>query len=136
MLCNLKNINRVTNLVLSIVCSVHIVCITINIIDPKLPEIRQYKNDLKDIEFPVSFQICVDEINPNNSIFKDFGYEGLHEFFKGESRFNSSVIGWAGHMDNKSTFESVEGETNHLISDLTQCNFQKFYKSYLLIGHQ
>ena len=113
MLCNFKNINRFTNLIFFIACAVHIVGITINIVDPKLPDIRQYKKDLKDIEFPVSFQICVDEINPNNSRFKDFGYEGLHEFFKGVSRFNSSLIGWAGHRDNKSTFESVEGTKNH-----------------------
>ena len=108
MFCNSKNINRLT-FILLIACAVHIVWISINIIDPKLPEIRQYKKDLKEIDFPASFQICVDEINPNNSRFKDFGYEGLHEFFKGVSRFNSSLVGWAGHRDNKSNFESVEG---------------------------
>ena len=70
MFCNSKNINRLT-FILLIACAVHIVWISINIIDPKFPEIRQYKKDLKDIDFPVSFQICVDYLLLSNFIHKD-----------------------------------------------------------------
>ena len=33
----------------------------------------------------------------------------LFEFFNGNSRFNDSVVGWAGHTENGSSIGSVEG---------------------------
>ena len=37
----------------------------------------------------------------------------LNAFFGGVSKFNDSLVGWAGHTDNKSTFESVTGTKKH-----------------------
>ena len=77
---------------------------------PDLPDIKNYKKELKDIDFPVSFVICIDEHNDTNKKFREFGYNDSYAFFNGESRFNSSIIGWSGHTMNGSTFESVEGK--------------------------
>ena len=111
MFLNPIKLNRFISTLLVIACIIHIGYIVYFILNPDYPIPRQYKKALKDIEFPVSFQICVNEINFTDEKYQKFGYDGLWNYFKGESRYNSSLVGWAGHKQNYSmeTFGSVEG---------------------------
>ena len=53
--------------------------------------------DLQEIDFPIEIKICA-QPGFNESLLKDLGYDqGIWSYFLGKSRFNRSIIGWAGH---------------------------------------
>jgi hypothetical protein len=56
--------------------------------------ITEKKLDKQD--YPVVFKICV-EPGWNASALKEAGYASPREYFSGESRYNRSEYGWAGH---------------------------------------
>ena len=57
--------------------------------------------------FPLLGRICV---RPGLDVEKlaAFGYSDPSSFYMGVSRFNDSVLGWSGHMENGSVF-SIKG---------------------------
>merc|ERR1719210_67985 len=61
---------------------------------------------LAELPFPAIFKVCV---KPAYSL--DFlnaaGYRGIYEYFLGESRYNNSIFGWAGHTSEGETFSDV-----------------------------
>ena len=62
-----------------------------------------------------------DQTENHNEVYKELitdihyvrynkvGYDDLWKFFYGKSKFDNHIYGWSGHMENGSTFESVEG---------------------------
>ena len=70
---------------------------------------------LEDIEFPLVIKICTVP-GFNQTALHEAGYEDTWKFFLGQSRFNESVFGWAGHTEDSATFGSVE-ETLAEVSD-------------------
>ena len=64
---------------------------------------------MTEIKFPLIFQICLSENENTNDRYQKFGYEYVWDYFKGESMYNKSFVGWAGHTKNGSTFGSVDG---------------------------
>ena len=42
-------------------------------------------------------------------MYKEAGYDTVFRFYTGTSMFNDSVVGWLGHMENGSTYSSLEG---------------------------
>ena len=105
----MKLITRFINIVLISSCVFHVGNIVNDILNPNLPEISVYKKDLKDIEFPLSFLICIDQLVNADFKYKEVGYENKYRFFIAESIHNKSIIGWRGHMKNGSTYDTVEG---------------------------
>ena len=105
----LKNFEKVLHTILIVSCIVHVLFICIQMFYPSLPEIRVYKKDLKDIEFPISFRICAHELRKGDEKFKKLGYKGIKDFFRGRSMFNKSLVGWTGHTENGSTIGTVDG---------------------------
>ena len=107
-------IKRIVDCLLVVACGLHVGYIVLNILNPEFPQVRYYKEELKNIEFPMSFQICVTEFNLTNATdekYHKYGYNGLWEYFKGKSRYNSIIVGWAGHKQNHSTATfTVEGK--------------------------
>ena len=55
--------------------------------------------------FPLLGRICV---KPGLDVEKlaAFGYANPSSFYMGVSRFNDSVLGWSGHMENGSVFSN------------------------------
>ena len=110
----MRNISqRIKIIVTAGLCIAFIIQISILMyhrLNPELPEIKYYKKNLKEIDFPIAFQICITENNNYTTKYNDLGYDDLFEFFNGVSRFNESVHGWAGHTENGSSIESVEGK--------------------------
>ena len=72
---------------------------------------------LVDVEFPVLFKLCVKPAF-NQTELEAAGYENSWGYFKGESMFNSSIIGWAGHTRDGQIVSDVSGKLgNHFSSD-------------------
>jgi hypothetical protein len=78
-------------------------------IHPTQTVTRVEKKDLNGIPFPVLFKICIkpgfDRVELNNA-----GYKHAGRYFLGESRFNSSVVGWAGHLPDGKIKGNVSGK--------------------------
>ena len=71
----LKYISPVINVIFFLICMIHICINGFYMIHPDLPSIRVSENNLKDIDFPVAFRICVTEIKNNIKRYNDVGYE-------------------------------------------------------------
>ena len=68
---------------------------------------RIEEKKLKDMDFPVIFKICPDP-GFNITLLREEGYETRSGYFRGESQFNKSIYGWAGHTETCETRDSVE----------------------------
>ena len=82
---------------------VHVLTIGFDLIHPKYPSIRIYEKDLKQIDFPLSFQLCVTEQENSTERYRRMGYAEELSFFAGKSMFEEEIIGWGGHSQNGST---------------------------------
>ena len=107
-----KKLIYLVNVVLLISCTIHVISIINSIFYPKLPTIRVFKRNLTDMEFPLSFKICA-EGDKELKLYDRLGYHNKKEFIRGRSTYDDSIIGWAGHTSNGSTFGTVEG-SNYL----------------------
>ena len=58
-------------------------------------------------DFPLLGRICV-KTGLDIEKLRDYGYSDPSSFYMGVSRFNDSIFGWSGHMENGSVF-SVKG---------------------------
>ena len=64
--------------------------------------------DLQDIEFPLDIKICAEPAF-NETAIEEAGYDrSPWKYFRGISRFNSSIVGWAGHTKDFGVRGSVE----------------------------
>ena len=104
-------VSFVTNIIFTSVYVVHILTIAHNLKYPPYPSIRIIKKDLRDIDFPVSFKLCMRD-NKDIDKYIKLGYVGMFHFFSGQSMFNNSMIGWNGHTQNYSTLMTAEGLVN------------------------
>ena len=106
-----KVLRSVIQIILVIVCIVHICSLVYFNVNPELPNIVKYKKNIEDIEFPLSFILCINS-NKGMENAKLFGYLDEWYFFYGRSKFNDSTIGWAGHSRDGPLFDSSEGRKN------------------------
>ena len=88
---------------------VHVFTIGFNLMHPDYPSIRVYEHDLKQIDFPLSFKLCVTEQENSTERYRRMGYADEYRFFAGKSRFEEEVIGWSGHSQNGSTLFNIQG---------------------------
>ena len=77
--------------------------------DDALERANQKKRSLDEVEFPLSFLLCVHEMVHMTGRYKKLGYSNDWDFFTGKSRYNESIYGWGGHTENGSSYGSVEG---------------------------
>ena len=70
--------------------------------------------NLGDSEFPIIFKIC---INPglNITALREEGYDSIPDYFRGQSKYNSSLYGWAGHSNGTFQKKTVEGKQKIII---------------------
>ena len=88
---------------------IHIFTIGYNLKHPDYPEVRTRFEDLKNVDFPVSFKMCLTEHVNATERYKRIGYLDEIHFFWGRSRFNRSLIGWKGHTEEGLAYGSMEG---------------------------
>ena len=58
-------------------------------------------------EFPILFKICPDPAF-NTAASREGGYDSIFEYFTGESRFDETIFGWAGHTNASTDNDTVE----------------------------
>ena len=82
---------------------------------PTQPIITVTERNLEDSDFPILFKICFDP-SFNTSEIEDAGYRDFHgygdffqDFFSGRSKFNQSLVGWAGHTEEGGVVSNVSG---------------------------
>ena len=96
-----------------------------DMINPKETLIKTQIMDFDKIDFPLAFKIC---ITPgfNTTELRALGYENIAAYFTGGSRFNGSIIGWAGHTADGKVASNVSGNhsRHHLLKVITICNFR------------
>ena len=65
-----------------------------------------------DVDMPLSFIFCLRDTSSEfeNEKYKKAGYISILQFFSGTSMFNDSVVGWLGHIENGSTYDSLESK--------------------------
>ena len=75
----------------------------------------------KEIEFPLFFRICLNDLydnerdveleldNVNVERYKQFGYSSSYGFYRGQSLYNQSLVGWNGHTEDGETLGTIEG---------------------------
>ena len=65
------------------------------------------EDQLKDLTFPITFKVCM-KPGFNTTALKEEGYASISEYFFGQSRFNNSLYGWAGHTNTSDTRDTLE----------------------------
>ena len=98
------------NFILGILCFSHIIILIYSEFHPNLPLIEIVEKDFNEIEFPLSFRLCVFDKENHDDKYKRFGYYKDNRFFTGQNMFNRSIVGWGGHTKNGSTLASVKGD--------------------------
>ena len=90
---NLVTRNHLLLLNLFFTCGflVHVFTIGFNLLHPEYASIRVYEEDLKQIDFPLSFKICVREQENSTERYKRMGYADEYSFFAGNSMFEEGV---------------------------------------------
>ena len=120
---NKKICNSITYIIHTtfiVVFFIHVTIVVISIFNPEIPDVESSQQTLDDIEFPISFRICIHDLDlgdpkTNNQKFKEAGYHNYYAFFKGRSLYKRSHYGFLGHLPNGSTkFGSFEGDVGKL----------------------
>ena len=74
---------------------------------PRLTNTRVEARTIQEDQFPLIFKICVQPAI-NKEALEEAGYKGTHGYFSGQSAFNKSIFGWAGHTNDSGTYGTVE----------------------------
>ena len=74
------------------------------------------KKNLKDIQFPISFTVCLYEIENSVARYQKLGYYHVGWFFTGISSYNSSISGFRGHTEDGGILSTKEGIKNWIHS--------------------
>ena len=109
---------NVVNIIFTIAFIIHFLTLAYFIIYPNLPEVKVYEADLKDIDFPLSFQLCIHResyVKQHVVNFQKHGYFDLTQFYRGMVMLNHSLIGWHGLKEDGTTFGSLRGIIDYLI---------------------
>ena len=103
-----NNFTYFINFILTLACIVQVVKISQNQVSPPNPDVKVYQRQLRDLEFPLAFIVCLGDWGDGPIKYERAGYKDQDNFFTGHR--NSGDFGWYGHqMENGSTIRSVEG---------------------------
>ena len=64
---------------------------------------------MQHVDFPILFKICLSD--NDSSKYRALGYKNVHKFFRGQSKHNSSLIGWSGHTEDGKIISTPTGKT-------------------------
>ena len=62
-------------------------------------------------QFPVVFKLCIKPGGFDLDKLNQFGYQTATHYFSGESMYNTSLIGWAGHNEDGTINSTAAGDT-------------------------
>lgn len=83
-----------------------LVHLCIEYIKPSITITQEKMVNLEDIEFPIVIKICIIP-GFDEAAIRDAGYSESWYYFYGQSKFNGSIFGWAGHNNQSETLGEV-----------------------------
>ena len=91
--------------------SVQVYFLAIKQVDPPQTVTRREEVKFDEIDFPVLFKVCFKPAFHGEKLNEN-GYRDIWRYFKGESMYNKSILGWAGHNKGGGVISSTQGITN------------------------
>ena len=85
-------------------------------VNPIYTDTQIIQKNIQDIEFPVIFKICI-QPGFDKKELKSVGYSSERDYFDGNSRFNATIKGWAGHKENGNLFGSITDIMNTVVTN-------------------
>ena len=67
------------------------------------------KKNLNEMKFPVIFKICIKPGFDAEELLRA-GYKQAARYFVGESRYNKTLVGWAGHTEEGGIVGDIKGK--------------------------
>ena len=101
-----KSLLVLANLVCTAILAFQLGHVLEGYVNPTITRTWEKEVALEDIDFPVTIKICVIP-GFNQTALNEVGYEDTWGYFVGQSRFNDSVFGWAGHTKDSETIGTV-----------------------------
>ena len=98
----IKTLWILANFVCTAILTVQLGHVLEGYIKPTITRTWEEEVPLQDIDFPVVIKICVVP-GFNQTVLRELGYYDTWSFFLGQSMFNDSVFGWAGHTEDSGT---------------------------------
>ena len=108
-----RNITNFINVIFFALFLAHLSIICYQSLNPNVPSIRVFKEDLHEIDFPISFKICAKELKNITARYEKVGYQHDYYFYLGIGKFYPyphQVGGWYGHTKDNKTLGSLEGK--------------------------
>ena len=100
----------IINTVFTLVFFVHAAFIGYGIKYPDQPSTKLYSKDINELDvFPISFKLCVKELENPLERYRKVGYADVWDFYKGLTDSSGSWVGWSGNNTGNSERTSVEG---------------------------
>ena len=112
---NTKWMWLLVNLFCTVVLTVQLVVVLDSYVNPTNTRTWDEEVMLADIEFPVVFKICVIP-GFNEKALHNAGYNDTFYYFLGQSAFNKSMYGWAGHTNNSEQYKTVQEVLTEVIN--------------------
>ena len=103
-----KRIVLSINVVFSILFILHVSWTVYLHAYPELPEVEVSYIDLSEIDFPLDFKFCANDLSGTLERYQNLGYNDHWQFFKGASMYNQSLFGWNGFKKNGEAIGNVE----------------------------
>ena len=100
---------KTINLTLLMICTLNSYDVIYRLVNPELPDVKVYVTNIEEIDFPLSFRLCLYYYIFDVDRYRDLGYDDSFDFYLGMSMYNESLIGWNGHNEDGSTIGSTEG---------------------------
>ena len=117
----IKTLWILANFVCTAILTVQLGHVLEGYIKPTITRTWEEEVPLQDIDFPVVIKICVVP-GFNQTALYEVGYDGTWNYFLGQSKFNDSVIGWAGHTVDSGTIgtagEILAKVGNHKVENI------------------
>ena len=117
----------IINSVFTLVFLVHAAFIGYGIKYPDQPSIKLYKKDVNELDsFPISFKICVKELENPSERYEKVGYSTLWNFYKGIPDFSGSWVGWSGNKTGNTRTTAEGTDFYHLTQ---KCQLRPFFRA-------
>ena len=104
--------DTILSIILIVICIYHVSNIIYKNINPDVPEILVYEKNLNEIDFPISFLLCLNEFDNDSVKYREVGFNNVQDLFLGRRvKYNSTLKkmaiekqmkGWKGHKINGS----------------------------------
>ena len=88
--------------------SVQVYILAIKQVDPAQTVTRIEKVNFDELEFSVLFKVCFKPAFHSKKLEENC-YGDIWRYFKGESKYNRSISGWAGHTTDGGVISSPQG---------------------------